>query len=151
VKEQPDDCTDTNALVRLLTEDDPEQTKAVQEIIMLAENNKIKIIILSEVLMETVWVLESAYNCTHDEIAMYLGNVLDVSMFFFPDFSVIQQAAEQYKAGGDFADLVIIAQSQNHKAEKLITFDKRLQKRFPDYAVEKLTLSDIERYSQNPT
>ena len=46
---------------------------------------------------------------------------------------------------GDFADFIIIGQFRNYKAEKLISFDKKLQKRFPDYAVEKLTLSDIEK------
>jgi predicted nucleic-acid-binding protein len=60
---------DTNILIRMLTEDDPEQTKAVQEIILLAETNKIRIAVLSEVLIETVWVLESAYGkhsgCQH--------------------------------------------------------------------------------------
>lgn len=138
---------DTNALVRLLTEDDPQQTKTVQEILLLAENNKINILILSEVLIETVWVLESAYGCIRDEIAMYLGNILSIGTFFFPDFSVIQKATEQYEAGGDFADLVITGQARNHQAEKLISFDKKLQKRFPDYAVEKLTLSDIEKWT----
>ncbi len=136
---------DTNALVRLLTEDDPEQAKTVQEIILLAENHEIKIIILSEVLIETVWVLESVYNCTRDEISIYLENTLAVSTFFFPDFTVIQKAVGQYKVRGDFADLIIIGQSRNHKAEKLISFDKKLQKRFPDYAVKKFTLSDIKR------
>jgi predicted nucleic-acid-binding protein len=72
-------------------------------------------------------------------------NILGVSTFFFPDFPVIQKAAEQYKVRGNFADLVIIGQSQKHKAKKLISFDKKLQKRFPDYAVQKLTLSDIEK------
>ena len=48
---------DTNALVRLLTEDDPEQAKTVREIILMAEENGIQIIILSEVLIETVWLV----------------------------------------------------------------------------------------------
>jgi len=135
---------DTNALVRLIIEDNTEQAKNVQETILMAEDNGIKIIILSEVLIETVWVLESAYNSTRDEISMYLENILAVEGFIFPDFFVIQKAIDQYKIRGDFADLIIIGQSRSHKAEKLITFDKKLQNRFPGYAVEKLTFSDIE-------
>lgn len=135
---------DTNVLIRLITEDEPQQVKVVQDVMMMAENHKIKIIILSEVLIETVWVLESAYDCSRDEISMYLENILAIETLFFPDFSVIQKAVEQYKVKGDFADLVIIGQSKNNNAEKLITFDKKLQKRFPDYAVETFTLSDIQ-------
>ncbi|MBF0377453.1 MAG: type II toxin-antitoxin system VapC family toxin [Desulfamplus sp.] len=130
---------DTNILVRLLIEDDLEQTKSVQETMLLAEKHKMKIIILSEVLIETVWVLESAYNCSRDEISMYLENILSVNIFIFPDFFVILNAVEQYKLKGDFADLIIIGQSKSNKAERLITFDKKLQKRFPDYAVEQFT------------
>ena len=46
---------DTNALIRLLTEDDPEQAKIVREIILMAEENGIHIIVLSEVMIEVVW------------------------------------------------------------------------------------------------
>ena len=45
---------DTNALVRLLIEDDASQARVVQEAVELAETSSFDIIILSEVLMETV-------------------------------------------------------------------------------------------------
>lgn len=73
---------DTNVLIRLITEDEPQQVKVVQDVMMMAENHKIKIIILSEVLIETVWVLESAYDCSRDEISMYLENILAIDTLF---------------------------------------------------------------------
>lgn len=50
---------DTNALVRVLIEDDKSRARAVQEVILYAEKSSLQIIILSEVLIETVWVLEN--------------------------------------------------------------------------------------------
>ena len=45
--------------------------------------------------------------------------------------------------GGDFADLLIVNQSKEYKAKKLISFDKKLQKTFPDFVIEKLMKSDL--------
>ena len=49
---------DTNAIVRMLIEDDKEQAKAVKDIVKLAEKDSKQILVLSEVIIETVWVLE---------------------------------------------------------------------------------------------
>ena len=43
---------DTNAVVRMLIEDDKKQAKTVQETVLFAETNSIQILILSEVLMK---------------------------------------------------------------------------------------------------
>jgi len=48
---------DTNALVRMLIEDDKDQFQAVQKVVSLVEKNSDQILLLSEVLMETIWVL----------------------------------------------------------------------------------------------
>ena len=45
--------------------------------------------------------------------------------------------------GGDFADLLIVNQSKEHQEKKLISFDKKLQKTFPDFVIEKLMKSDL--------
>jgi predicted nucleic-acid-binding protein len=54
---------DTNALVRLLIEDDENQAKIVRAAVAISESNSRPILILLEVLIETVWVLESVYDC----------------------------------------------------------------------------------------
>jgi len=61
------------------------------------------------------------------------------STFTWPDAPVIRNAAKGYKAGGDFADLVIVGQARKWQARKLFSFDKTLQKNFPGYVVEKLS------------
>jgi predicted nucleic-acid-binding protein len=127
---------DTNAIVRVLTEDDETQARTVRAIITDAEQKGVKILILSEVIIETVWVLESAYQCARDEIASLIENLLSAPAFFLPDSLVIRKAIKQYKNSGDFADLLIVGQAKKHQAAKLISFDKKLQKLFPDFVSE---------------
>ncbi len=129
---------DTNALVRMVVEDDKNQARAVQNAVQIADENSIKILILSEVLIETIWVLESVYKCTRDELGEFLDNLLAATPFTFSDPPVVRNAISQYKEKGDFADLMIVGQARKQGVEKLFSFDKKLQKRFPGYVVETL-------------
>lgn len=130
---------DTNALVRILIEDDRDQSLAVKETINSAEKHGIQVLIVSEVLIETVWVLESVYRCNREEIAHFLETLIFTPTFTFPDYQSVRRVVHQFKKGGDFADLLIVNQAMEHRAKKMISFDKSLQKRFPDYVVEKIT------------
>lgn len=134
---------DTNALVRMLIEDDQNQATKVQEIVSFAEKKSLQIIILSEVLIETVWVLETVYGCAREEISQFLEILISTSTFTCPDSTVIRSAIQQYKKGGDFADLVIVGQAKYHQAKMFFSFDKKLQRRFPDYVVEEINPPDL--------
>jgi len=127
---------DTNALVRLLVEDDDDQAKIVQDIIIRFEEEFDQILILSEVLIETVWVLESVYQCNREEISEFLEALIRTSTFTFIEPVPIRIAVSQYKSGGDFADLVIVNRAKHLKAKKIFSFDKKLKKKFPDYVVK---------------
>ena len=72
---------DTNALVRMLVEDDTEQAKIVQQLVSFAEQKSITVLILPEVLLETVWVLESVYTIKRAEIIKFLRALLAASTF----------------------------------------------------------------------
>ena len=134
---------DTNALVRLLIEDDEKQALTVKKIIESSEKKGQQVIILTEVLIETVWVLESIYECTREDIYRFLETLTYTSVFTFSDPQIIVNAIRQFKKGGDFADLIIVMQALNHQAKKMLSFDKKLQKLFPDYVVEKLGPKDL--------
>ncbi len=134
---------DTNALVRMLIEDDKNQAGIVQQVVALAEQHSLQIIILPEVLIETVWVLESIYQCNREDISQFLELLFSTSTFTFPDTVVIRSAVMQYKKGGDFADLLIVGQAMKCQAKKFFSFDKKLQKIFPHYVVEKLNQADL--------
>ncbi|RZB35947.1 MAG: hypothetical protein SRB2_02745 [Desulfobacteraceae bacterium Eth-SRB2] len=134
---------DTNALVRILIEDDEKQALAVKKLIESVEKKAQQIIILNEVLVETVWVLESVYECTREDIYRFLETLMHTSIFIFSEPQVMVSAIHHFKKGGDFADLVIVMQALNHHAKKIFSFDKKLQKTFPDYVVEKLSPNDL--------
>ncbi len=134
---------DTNALVRVLVEDDQDQAQTVQKTITFAEKNSIQILILSEVLIETVWVLESVYGSSRDEISQFLETMIYTPTFTFSDYETIRKAVHQYKKEGDFADLLIVNQAIEQQAKKLFSFDKRLQKKFPGFVVEKISRKDL--------
>ncbi len=127
---------DTNALVRLLIEDDAEQAKIVQFVVSEEEKKGRKILILNEVLIETVWVLESVYQCERKEIAEFLERLVTISAYHFPDVSLIRKAISRYKEKGDFADLIIVGQAEKYQAEILFSFDKKFQKMFPDFVTD---------------
>ncbi|MBC2741629.1 MAG: type II toxin-antitoxin system VapC family toxin [Desulfosarcina sp.] len=129
---------DTNAIIRVLTEDNEAQAKKVQDIINDTEANGRRILIISEVVIETVWVLESVYQCTRQEISMLIENLLATPTFFLPDSTVIRKAFKQFKNGGDFADLLIVGQAKAYKAKKLFSFDKKLQNRFPNFVTDSI-------------
>ena len=134
---------DTNALVRLLIEDNEKQALTVKKIIESAENKGQQIIILTQVLIETVWVLESVYECTREDICRFLETLTYTSVFTFSEPKIILNAIRYFEKGGDFADLIIVMQALNHQAKKFFGFDKKLQKLFPDYVVERLGPRDL--------
>ena len=112
---------DTNAIVRMLIEDDEEQAKAVKDIVKLAEKYSKQILVLSEVLIETVWVLESVYKCARNEVVNFLETLISNSVFIFKDSLIIRSAIKQYKQGEDFADLIIVGQAKKQNAKKFFT------------------------------
>jgi len=129
---------DTNALIRVLVEDDEDQANTVRKTVTFAEKNSIQILILSEVLLETVWVLESVYGSSRDEIFQFLETLIYTPTFTFSDYESIRKAVHQYRKDGDFADLLIVNQAIEQQAKKLFSFDKKLQIKFPDFVVEKI-------------
>jgi predicted nucleic-acid-binding protein len=109
---------DTNVLVRALTEDDTEQSKAAQQALRRAE----LVALTMPTLCELVWVLQS-YKIRPDDIAASIRNLLDAE-----NIVVNRQAAEaglaQLDAGGDFADGIIAYEGNWLGADTFISFDR---------------------------
>ncbi len=127
---------DTNALVRLLVEDDAEQAGMVQQLVIFAEEKSINLLILPEVLLETVWVLESVFQCKRSEISKFLQALIATATFTMPDDAVIRSVIRQYQKGADFADALIMNQAKKEKAVALFSFDKDLSKKYPEYVFD---------------
>ena len=119
---------DTNALVRMLIEDDENQALAVKRLMEAIEKKEDRIIILSEVFIETVGVLESVYEAIWKDIYRFLEALMYTSVFTFSEPQVIRNAIHHYKKGGDFADLIIVIQARNHQAKKSSVLTKSFKR-----------------------
>jgi predicted nucleic-acid-binding protein len=110
---------DTNVLVRALTEDHIEQSKAAQTALGKADIVALTI----PTLCELVWVLRS-YRIQSSDIAGTLRGLLDGT-----NVVVNRPAAEAgmavLEAGGDFADGVIAYEGNWLGAETFVSFDKK--------------------------
>lgn len=112
-------AVDTNVLVRLLTEDDPDQAKRVAK--LFGEN---EIFIPKTVMLETEWVLRHAYGIDKKGILGAFQRLMGLSTVQIEDHQTISVAVSWYNKEFDFADALHLASSRD--AEKFATFDKSL-------------------------
>lgn len=115
-------AVDTNVLVRLLTGDDPDQTKRAADLFR-REN----ILIPKTVLLETEWVLRYSYQLSPPAILAAFQKLLGLSQVTLEDGPAIAEALTRYEAGMDFADALHLASGRG--ADAFATFDARLKKR----------------------
>jgi predicted nucleic-acid-binding protein len=118
----------TGALVRYLTQDDPEQSrkanKFIQEIIAQSETGFINAIVLCEM----VWVLESAYGHSREIIAEVLERVLLTSQFEIQDKDVVWAAFGDFRQSrADFSDCLIGRVNQSFGCNETVSFDTALK------------------------
>ena len=112
-------AVDTNVLVRLFTEDDPDQAKRAAK--LFGEN---EIFIPKTVMLETEWVLRHAYGIDKRGILGAFGRLMGLSNVKIEDHQTMSVAVSWYSKEFDFADALHLASSRD--AEGFATFDKSL-------------------------
>lgn len=115
---------DTNVLVRILIDDagQPGQVQAARALASRVGQVYIPLIVL----VETVWVLESACRLEKAAIIAILTHLHTNSAFVLQDEAITQEALRQFRVSNvDFADSVILTHVQQQGLE-LHTFDKHL-------------------------
>ncbi|TNC61180.1 type II toxin-antitoxin system VapC family toxin [Rubellimicrobium roseum] len=112
---------DTNVLVRLLTNDHPEQSPRARA---LLEGHQVFVSLT--VLLETEWVLRSAYGFASERIYAALRAVAGLPQVQVEAPNRLAQALEHAEAGLDFADALHLSASET--TETFATFDMRLIK-----------------------
>jgi predicted nucleic-acid-binding protein len=114
---------DTNVLVRAVTEDHENQSRAAQTALKKAELVAIPI----PALCELVWVLSQGYKIPPADIAETIRRLIDGA-----NVAVNRPAAEAglalLDAGGDFADGVIAYEGNWLGADAFVSFDKKAVK-----------------------
>jgi predicted nucleic-acid-binding protein len=117
---------DTNILVRYLTQDDPIQSLRATEIIerRLTEENPGFVSIVA--MVETVWVLDRAYQLAANEIAAAVERMLQIDVLVVENEQEVFSAMIALKGGqGSFADAVIAALGARAGCSCTLTFDQK--------------------------
>ncbi len=117
---------DTNVLVRFLVMDDEQQAQVIYRKFKQAEAKREVFFIPVLVVLETVWVLESVYKVTRQEILDSIDQLLAMPILKFEVQSAIRgfvSSARENKT--DLSDLLIAHCARSSGCECVITFDKR--------------------------
>ena len=122
---------DTNILVRFLTGDDELQTQKVYKLFKGTELEKKELFVSLLVVLELIWVLESAYKISRNEILESLSDLISMPILKFEHFTVLQHfinAAKDSKY--DLSDLLIAHSAKFQGCQSTLTFDKKASKFF---------------------
>lgn len=125
---------DSSILVRYLTQDDPIQSPKATEVIerRLTEQNPGFVSIVA--MVETVWVLDRAYELATNEIAAAVERMLQTSVLVVENEQQVFTAMIALKEGrGSFADALIVALGARVGCSRTLTFDQKAL-RLPGFA-----------------
>ncbi|HKY19830.1 MAG TPA: type II toxin-antitoxin system VapC family toxin [Vicinamibacterales bacterium] len=126
-------AVDTNVVVRLLADDDAAQHRRA-----VALFRAHTVWLSRTVLLETEWVLRSAFGFAESEIAEALVRLVHLPEVRCEDKPTVLEALAAFAAGMDFADALHLAASREAD-EGFASFDARLVKRarkhWPDKTV----------------
>ena len=120
---------DTNIIVRFLVRDDEKQSKAVFARFKKAENSRETLFVPLLVVLEAIWVLESVYNKTRDEIIEAFDNLKRMPILKFEKEQIVQSMLlEGKKSNIELQDLLIALTAKSCGCDSVITFDKKAAK-----------------------
>lgn len=112
---------DTNVIVRYLTDDHPEQAQRARAIIDGAP-----VFVPVTVIIETEWVLRSAYDYERTDVVHALRAFGGLPTVSIEDSDGVVAALDLAALGMDFADALHLGSSGH--CEGFVTFDRRLTK-----------------------
>jgi predicted nucleic-acid-binding protein len=110
---------DTNIIVRYVSRDHAEQSPRAKALI---DGNDV--FVVTTVLLETEWVLRSAYGFDRAEIVKALGSFAGLPRVTLEDPTRALQALDWFARGMDFADALHLAKAES--CEAFVSFDRRL-------------------------
>ena len=119
---------DTNVLVRYLAQDDATQSARATRLIEKKCSTDAPGFIGNVVLVETVWVSESVYRATREEVAEIVRRVLSIKQLAVENSEVAWRALRSFESSrADFADC-LVNQTAIAGSERVVTFDRQAAK-----------------------
>lgn len=119
---------DTNAFLRFLLDDIPQQVKKFEKILKQAKKSEIIIIVPQIVIFELNFTLSKYYLLPKQEVINKLQSIIRTPYFKIQDIEIFRETIQLYsKSSLSLADCFIYYCSQTWKAD-LFTFDQHLKK-----------------------
>ncbi|BCM22174.1 PIN domain-containing protein [Mesorhizobium sp. J8] len=119
---------DTNVLLRMVLNDDPEQRARALAFGQGLNEEKLGFVSLI-VLVEFSWSLLSRYRMPKEQVQAAIQRLLKVKTLAFEDFDAIVVALERSSSPQvDFADALIAEHNRNLGCSHTVTFDQRAAK-----------------------
>lgn len=117
-------AVDTNVLVRLIARDDAAQTEAAETFV--ASGGWVSHLVLAE----SVWVLESVYALSKQQITTTITMLLEHRQLSLEAPDVVRTALSLYQAhnGVGFTDCLILAVAQVAGHTPIGSFDKKMSR-----------------------
>jgi predicted nucleic-acid-binding protein len=117
---------DTNVLVRFLAKDDDRQAAVVYQLFKQSEEKQDVLFVPLLVVLETIWVLQSAYDVPDEDIVSAINQLLLMPVLKFEGHAAIQGLIASYREVKlDLADLLIAHSATSSNCEWVLTFDKQ--------------------------
>ena len=120
---------DTNLLVRLITDDDPDQADLVENLLESLAKKDATFLINEIVLAELDWVLTSVYGYSKKDFLKTIDRLFKTKNIAFSTPDLIKQAYKLYsKSNADFSDCYLSVQNNSLGCKTTYTFDKKASK-----------------------
>ena len=120
---------DTNILLRLWLNDDPAQSKRIDQ--FLAEHGGLpgSLLVTDVVLVEAVWTLKSAFEQDKHAQSIAVRSLLEETAFAFEDREAVAAALTLFDSGScGFADCLVVAKHARQGCDFTATFDRGMRK-----------------------
>ncbi len=118
-------AVDTNVIIRFLVRDDAKQAEIAYRRLKQAETSREVLFVTLIVVVETIWVLETAYGKSRAEVLDSIENMRRMPVFEFEKDEVVERVVTEGRTGkADLADLLIAHSAQSSGCNDGITFDK---------------------------
>lgn len=116
---------DTNVLVRHLTGDPPDLARRATAFI----GSERELLLTDLVVAETVYVLESFYKASRDEVAQALRSLVAFDSMVCVDPALLLRAIEVYETDRiDFAEAYLVACAESTGVGRVASFDQSLDR-----------------------
>ena len=120
---------DTNVLVRYIAQDDATQSRRATSFIEKECSETAPGFVGLVVLVEVVWVSESRYGATREEVAGIVRRILSIRQLAVQDAETAWKAVRLFESSkADLADCLVACSAIAAGCKSVVTFDKQASK-----------------------